>query len=131
MDYAAAQRATSEGIMGEQGFGEDKATLGDRLTAARESAGLSVEDLAAGLGVRLETMQGWEADQAEPRAVLLGRLSGMLGVPLVWLLTGQGQGPQAEDGSAHATRNELRELRRLLAEAASRVDRLEELLANG
>lgn len=117
--------------MSDHGYGEDEATLGDRLTAAREGAGLTVEELADRLGVRVETMEGWEADQAEPRAVFLGRLSGMLGVPLVWLLTGKGQGPLTEDGPDHATRNELRELRRLLNEAAQRVDRLEELLAHG
>lgn len=116
--------------MEQHGYGEDEATLGDRLTAAREAAGLSVEELAARLGVRLDTLSGWEADQAEPRAVFLGRLSGMLGVPLVWLLTGQGQGPQHGDGAPQGVRSELRELRRLLTEAAHRVDRLEELLAH-
>ncbi|WCR12618.1 helix-turn-helix domain-containing protein [Paracoccus stylophorae] len=117
--------------MGHHGYGENEATLGDRLTAAREGAGLSVAELADRLGVRAETMQGWEADQAEPRAVFLGRLSGMLGVPLTWLLTGKGQGPQTGgDGAASLPRTELRELRRLLHEATQRIDRLEELLAN-
>lgn len=112
------------------GYGEDEATLGDRLTAAREASGLTVDDLAARLGVRLETMTGWEADQAEPGAVFLGRLSGMLSVPLVWLLTGVGSGPQGGEGASSSIRAEMRELRRLLDQAAHRVNRLEELLAN-
>lgn len=116
--------------MDEHGYGEDEATLGDRLTAAREGAGLAIAELADRLGVRVETLQGWEADQAEPRAVFLGRLAGMLGVPLVWLLTGEGQGPQAGDGAGHALRAELREVRRMLEDAAQRIERLEGTLAN-
>lgn len=117
--------------MDRHGYGEDEATLGDRLTAARESAGLTLDDLAARLGVRADTLSGWEADQAEPRAVFLGRMSGMLGVSLVWLLTGEGEGPQQGDGPSPGVRSELRQLRRLLDEAAQRVDRIEELLADG
>lgn len=113
------------------GYGEDQATLGDRLTAAREAADHSVPELADALGVRPSTVAGWEADQAEPRAVFLGRLSGILGVPLVWLLTGQGQGPGNSADRNDATRTELRELRRLLEQAAQRVDRIEELMSNG
>lgn len=112
------------------GYGEDQATLGDRLTAARDAAGLTVEELAARLGVRVETMTGWEADQDEPRTVFLGRLSGMLGVPLVWLLTGAGSGPHAPEAGGSATRAELRELRRILEQAAQRVERLEELMSD-
>lgn len=112
------------------GYAEYEATLGDRLTAARESAGLALDELAAQLGVRVETVEGWEADQAEPRAVILGRLSGMLGVPLAWFLTGEGPGPRQGEGAGHAMRAELGELRRILEEAARRVERLEGMLVD-
>lgn len=119
--------------MGKDGYdySEDQATLGDRLTAAREAAGRSVPELADALGVRAATVAGWEADKAEPRAVFLGRLSGMLGVTLVWLLTGQGHGPGSPADRREATRAELRELRLLLEQAAQRVDRIEELMNHG
>ncbi|MBU3031682.1 helix-turn-helix domain-containing protein [Paracoccus marinaquae] len=116
--------------MQDHGYGEHEATFGDRLTAAREGAGLAVADLAGRLGVRAETLKGWESDQAEPRAVFLGRLAGMLGVPLVWLLTGEGQGPHEGAGIRQSARAELRDLRRVLEEAAQRIERLEGVLAD-
>jgi DNA-binding XRE family transcriptional regulator len=51
----------------ENWYGADVATFGDRLAGAREAAGLSQEDLAQRLGVRLTTLQNWEEDLAEPR----------------------------------------------------------------
>lgn len=117
--------------MDENGYGEGEATLGDRLTAAREAAGLDLEELAARLGVRAETLQGWEGDQAEPRADLLRRLAGIIGVSLVWLMTGEGRGPQPGDSGPAALAAEIRELRRLLLEAARRMDRIEDMLADG
>lgn len=115
--------------MADLGYGDDEATLGDRLTHAREAAGLSLQALAAELSVRIETVQQWEADQDEPRAAYLDRLSGLLNVSLRWLLTGRGAAPQsakAEEGAV----TELRELHRLLGEARQRLERLEEMLSN-
>lgn len=116
--------------MADQGYGDDEATLGDRLTAARECAGLSLDDLADKLGVRVEKLSEWEGDQDEPRAVYMGRLSGMLGVSLRWLMTGEGSGPSAGD-ALQAARAEAARLQQLLAEATQRLNRLEEILANG
>lgn len=110
-------------------YSEHVATVGDRLTAAREAAGLSVALLAEELGVRPETLDGWEVDQAEPNAPLLTQIAVRLGVDPEWLLTGTGAGPH--QGAGNAVQSELHELRRLLAEAARRLGRLEEALKHG
>ena len=60
-------------------FSDETATLGDRLTAAREAAGLSQKDLARSLGVKAKTVNNWESDASEPRgsrACSVYRLSG-------------------------------------------------------
>lgn len=111
-------------------YGDTVATLGDRLTAAREAMGLSVEALADELGVRPETQQGWEVDQAEPGAPLIGQIAARLGVTPQWLLTGEGEPPQERSRQA-ALLDELAALRALLAEAEQRIDRLQEALSHG
>ncbi|MBM3604097.1 MAG: helix-turn-helix transcriptional regulator [Alphaproteobacteria bacterium] len=110
-------------------YAEPVATLGDRLTAAREGAGLDIAALADSLGLRPETLEGWEVDQAEPTATLLGRIATLTGVSMVWLLTGEGSGPK-DTVTGAALQAELSDLRRLLAEASARVERLEEALSH-
>ncbi|WGT49379.1 MULTISPECIES: helix-turn-helix domain-containing protein [Thioclava] len=118
-------------------YGEASATFGDRLAGAREAAGLSQEDLATQLGVRLETLQAWEEDVLEPRANRLQMLSGMLNVTLMWLLTGSGEGldgppEQGEDAKAErALVREIREVRSGLEELDVRLARLEKRLVAG
>lgn len=73
-------------------YAEDVATFGDRLAGAREAAGLSQEDLAKRLGVRLSSIKAWEDDSSEPRANRLQMMAGMLNVSIRWLLTGEGEG---------------------------------------
>ncbi|MBU2956547.1 helix-turn-helix transcriptional regulator [Paracoccus sp. 1_MG-2023] len=110
-------------------YADQVATLGDRLTAAREGADLGVAQLAEELGIRTDTLEGWEVDQAEPTASLMGRIATLTGVSLVWLLTGEGSGPQ-DTAAGAALRAELTELRRILADASARVERLQEALGN-
>lgn len=74
-------------------WGDDHATFGDRLAAAREALGLSPEQLAWRLGVRRSTIATWEDDRAEPRSNRMQMLAGILNVSLVWLMTGEGDGP--------------------------------------
>ncbi len=74
-------------------FGNESATFGDRVTAAREAAALSDENFARKLGVKLKTVQSWEQDLGEPRANKLQMMAGMLNVSMRWLLTGEGDGP--------------------------------------
>lgn len=111
-------------------YADPVATLGDRLTAAREAAGLEVGSLAKALGLRPETLAGWEADQAEPSASLMGRIATLTGVSPLWLLTGQGPGPK-DAGAEDVLRAELADLGRVLREAAARIARLEEALFHG
>lgn len=113
-------------------FAEDRATLGDRITAARERAGLSQAEAARRLGVRAATFKAWEADASEPRANRLHMLSGLVGVPLRWLMTGEGEGPDPDQtGLEPDIRGVLGELRALAAEQtrlAARVARSEKRL---
>jgi len=112
-----------------KGWYEDsQATLGDRLTAAREAAGLALNELASRLGVRAKTLRDWENDVSEPRANRLQMLAALLGVSLRWLLTGQGDDvpAPAPDGAVPDAdlRSALAEVRRLRADLGQVVDRL-------
>ncbi|MEM1237276.1 MAG: helix-turn-helix domain-containing protein [Pseudomonadota bacterium] len=104
-------------------YHDDKATLGDRITHAREAAGLSVEDLAQQLGVGLAVLEAWETDVKEPRANRIQMLSGVLNVSLRWLLTGQGEDHMPVTDTV--TSEELAVLRARLHEALEMVDRIE------
>lgn len=115
-------------------FSEDAATFGDRLAGARDAAGLSQAALAKQLGVKLSTMDAWENDVKEPRANRLQMLSGMLGVSLVWLLTGEGEGPEeptallTDDADIATILGHMRRLRVEMAKSAQDMGRLEKQL---
>ena len=112
-------------------YAADVATFGDRLAGARETAGLSQEDLAKRLGVRLTTVQNWEDDVVEPRGNRLQMLAGMLNVSLAWLLTAEGDGLDAPDAAPVQLGAEaeaaLVELQRLRAGAIALADELAQL----
>ncbi|MEM6728631.1 MAG: helix-turn-helix domain-containing protein [Pseudomonadota bacterium] len=110
-------------------YEEGKATLGDRITGAREAAGLSETALAKRLGVKLKTLRGWEEDLAEPRANKLTMLAGILNVSLRWLLTGQGE--DLVPAPTGVTLEELAAVRLKLTEALDAVARLEERMSHG
>ena len=115
-------------------FAAEVATFGDRLAGAREAQGLSQEDLALRLGVRLTTLQAWEDDLAEPRGNRLQMLAGLLNVSLTWLLTAEGDGLAAPESGlplSPAVSEALAELSRLSAHAsalAAEVARVEKRL---
>lgn len=91
-------------------FSDDAATFGDRLAAARRQLGLSQEDMARKLGIKLKTLRAWEDDFAEPRANKLQMVAGILNVSMIWLLTGTGEGldgPAQPDGPADRNLREL------------------------
>lgn len=116
-------------------YSADAATFGDRVTGAREARGMTRKELAERLGVRVRTLESWEEDRADPRANKLQMLAGVLGVSLMWLLTGEGDGleapPEAEAAAAGEVRAVLSETRQIRAEIgalAERMGRLEKRL---
>jgi transcriptional regulator with XRE-family HTH domain len=108
-------------------YGPDTSTFGDRLVAAREHAGMTQNQLAKRLGVKLSTLRGWENDAAEPRANRLSMLSGLLNVSLPWMLTGEGDGvtaPEDENVIPPDISDILLEIRDLKASMVSTADKL-------
>lgn len=117
-------------------YSADAATLGDRLVAAREAAGLSQSALARLIGIRLPTLRGWEEDRTEPRANKLAMVSGVLNISIPWLLSGEGQGveePQFLQASDNpeplvVAISEIRALKAQLMEANNKVRLIEKQL---
>ncbi|USG63172.1 helix-turn-helix domain-containing protein [Sneathiella marina] len=71
------------------GKGISDPTMGGRIALAREARGLSHGQLATRLGVMAKTLKNWETDRSEPRGNKFVTLSGLLGVPVMWLMTGE------------------------------------------
>jgi HTH-type transcriptional regulator, cell division transcriptional repressor len=113
-------------------YSPDMATFGDRVAGAREALGLSQRDLAHRLGVRAETLRGWEEDRIEPRSNRLQILAGVLNVSIRWLLTGEGEGVGAPGTGSRSDFQdlvtEMRGLRDDMSRAAERLSRLERRL---
>lgn len=115
-------------------FSADTATFGDRLAGAREAAGLDQKSLANKLGVKQAAIAGWEEDLKEPRANRLQMVSGILGVSMSWLLTGEGEGPDAPDDDSPMNDDlvdllaEMRALRSQIAQSGEKLGRLEKRL---
>lgn len=122
-----------------ESFSDIHATFGDRLTLARETLGLSPEQLAWRLGVRRATVASWEDDRAEPRANRMQTLAGVLNVSLIWLMTGEGRGPYDVAAAVRSTpgadeiiaeMHDIREQHRLLGERLVKLEaRLRAILA--
>ena len=129
-------RISDETATDDYEWGDAAATFGDRLALAREHSGMDQAQLARRLGVKLVTVQNWEADRAEPRANKLQMLAGLLNVSMIWLMTGGGAGaPAPGDGIGEAGTadlrvllSELREIRRLQSRLAERTGLLEKRL---
>ncbi|PJI92476.1 helix-turn-helix protein [Yoonia maricola] len=118
----------------EDWYGAETATFGDRLAGARDAAGLDQQKLAEKLGVKVSLIRAWENDLKEPRANRLQMLSGIIGVSMSWLLTGEGEGPEAPDeGNMMSTDVkdllvEMRALRGQIAQSGEKLGRLEKRL---
>lgn len=108
-------------------YADETATFGDRVAGAREALGIGQPELARRLGVRVRTLRDWENDLSEPRANKLQMLAGLLGVSLMWLLTGEGEGvapPGSDAAETRRLRELLLELRTIRSEMDSSADRL-------
>jgi len=117
----------------ESWFDPDVTTFGDRVAGARDHANMTQADLAKRLGVKLKTLRAWEDDQSEPRANKLSMMAGLLNVSLLWLLSGEGEGPGSPalgdlspDISEMLT--EIRDIRAQMALSTDRLARLEKTL---
>lgn len=113
-------------------YGPDAATFGDRVSAAREHAGMTQAELAKRLGIRLATLKAWEDDHSEPRANRLSILAGMLNVSMMWLINGEGEGiegPEADQGAdVSDILTDIRSLRADMLKKAEAMGRLEKKL---
>ncbi|MEL6838718.1 MAG: helix-turn-helix transcriptional regulator [Pseudomonadota bacterium] len=115
-------------------FSPEAATFGDRLAGAREAAGLTQKDFADRLGVKHGVIANWEDDIKEPRANRLQMMAGLLGVSLSWLLTGEGEGPDAPSDDAPISGDlidllaEMRVLRAQIVRSGEKLGQLEKRL---
>ncbi|MCX7559156.1 helix-turn-helix transcriptional regulator [Sulfitobacter sp. F26204] len=108
-------------------YSPDAATFGDRVAAARETAGMTQGVLAKRLGVQLSTLRAWEEDRSEPRANRLSMLAGLLNVSMMWLINGEGEGldpPQDAQGVSEDMQAILSDMRVLRAEMLKNVEKM-------
>lgn len=70
--------------------GKEEMTLGGRLYASRQNAGMSLNLAARLLGVKSSTLKSWENDRSEPRVNKLVALAGLLGVSPTHFLAEEG-----------------------------------------
>jgi transcriptional regulator with XRE-family HTH domain len=131
-DTAEAGAGTFE--TGTGWYDPEATTFGDRMTGAREAAGLSQSELAKRLGVKIKTIRAWENDRSEPRANRLQMLAGIMGVSIMWLLNGEGDGlegpvtPHEIPDDLAAILKDMRALRVEQARLAETTARLEKRL---
>ena len=134
MDIALDESAERDRIANDW-YGAETATFGDRVAGARESVGIGQPELARRLGVKVKTLRDWENDLAEPRANKLQMLAGLLGVSIMWLLNGEGDGIEPPVAGENETPEHLRDLlvelravRADMEQSAERVGRIEKRL---
>lgn len=89
-------------------------TLGGRIEQARTAAGYTPRQLALRLGVKEATVENWEKDRSEPRSNKLLTLAGVLNVPVLWLLTGEGETGASDPAAFSETRAISQKLERAL-----------------
>ena len=122
LEADAADRSTKDD------FSDETSTFGDRLAYARDALGFDQAQLAHRLGIKAQTLRNWEEDRSEPRANKLQVLAGLLNVSMIWLLTGQGDAPQASSPPADLAGEAcLADLRRLRADQVHLVEQMARL----
>ena len=115
-------------------YGPETATFGDRLSAAIEKSGMTQKLVAKRLGIKLVTLKSWEQDISEPRANRLSMLAGLLGVSVMWLLHGEGDGVEHSDKENQVSPDindilfEIRAVQTGLLSSADKLAKLEKQL---
>ena len=69
---------------------EPESTLGERISNARQEAGLTLNLASHLAGVKASTLRDWERDRSEPRVNKLVALAGIFGVSPTHLLAEEG-----------------------------------------
>ena len=117
-------------------YGPETATFGDRLSAAIEKSGMTQKLVAKRLGIKLVTLKSWEQDISEPRANRLSMLAGLLGVSVMWLLHGEGDGVEHSDKETQVPQEindllfEIRAVQTGLLSSADKLAKLEKQLSS-
>ena len=117
----------------EHWFDPKATTFGDRVAGAREQGGMTQEEMAKRLGVKIKTLKDWEDDLSEPRANKLSMMAGLLNVSLPWLITGEGTGPDApvdQIALSYTATGLLAEIRDIKLQLSRSTDRLAQLEVN-
>ncbi len=116
----------------DQDYTDAASTFGDRITAARIARGMTPQQLSRRMGIKPQTLSNWEEDRSEPRANKLQMLAGLLNVSIIWLMSGDGEGPEVDDMAPSAAIDdlllELREIRVAQTALTNRMARLEKRL---
>ena len=112
-------------------FEETTNTLGARIMVARKAKGLTEAALGEKLGVPLDAIEAWEADEREPRSNRIQMLAGMLNISIMWLITGDSNGTDhveqthARPEGINDALGEIAQLKETLAAALEKLDSLE------
>lgn len=81
-------------------------TVGDRLRKARETAGLTQQELAAEIGVSHRSITNYESDRSSPKRPVLVTWAMRTGVDLSWIL--QQDAPSPDGGKRPRQDSNLR-----------------------
>lgn len=96
--------------------------IGQRMSKARKSTGLSQEEIAVKMGVRVRTVQRWESGDNAATITSIGQWADLTGVTLAWLVGAtSGDDPQVSADAIEALRDEWRR-------NGEKLDALERLL---
>lgn len=81
-------------------------SIGDRIQLARESLGMSYDDLAEKLDIHPGGVLAWEDGDYQPMAGMVIPLANALKCDPMWLLTGESSNHQSPATPVHQSRNQ-------------------------
>lgn len=64
----------------------DDMTIGSRIADARAGSGMTIEEAAEFLGVKVGTLSKWENGKTTPQADKFPKMAGIYMVSLIWLI---------------------------------------------